>query len=167
MLRLPVWPSTPGRGLEGPFFSFLGKLSKEPGVSLPCPGGAMLAPSGGRAMCSLIPGRRTSGEEGCGAGKCMQTFPNRGLWWNKVQTRLRPRWDGKAHSVFPKQQNGDGTPDRAWDLASSLWRTERLSWLPTFSRQGYRAGVLKSGYKKDLTLLTPGRPTFTAPPPPS
>ena len=95
----------------------------------------------------------------------MRMVPGTRLWWNKVQPRLRPPWDGKAHSVFPKQQNGEGAPDRAWDLASSLWRTEQLSWLPTFSRPGYQVEVRKSRYKGDLTLLTPGRPTFTAPHP--
>jgi hypothetical protein len=33
-------------------------------VDLPWPGGAMLAPSGGRALYSLIPGRRVSGGGG-------------------------------------------------------------------------------------------------------
>ena len=95
----------------------------------------------------------------------MQTVPDTRLWWNKVQPRLRPPWDRKAGSVILKQQNWEGAPDRAWDLATSLWRTERLSWLPTFSRPGFRAGVRKSRHKGDLTLLTPGRPTFTAPHP--
>ena len=43
----------------------------------------------------------------------MATVPDTRLWWNKVQPRLRPLWDGKAHSVIPKQQNGEGAPDRA------------------------------------------------------
>lgn len=92
----------------------------------------------------------------------MTTVPDTRLWWNKVQPILRPLWDGKAHSVIPKQLNGEGGPDRAWDLASSLWITERLSRLPTSSRPGYRAGVRKSRHKSnpfshpgDLRLLPP------------
>lgn len=71
----------------------------------------------------------------------MPTVRDTRLSWTKVQLKLRPPWDGEANSVIPKLLNGEGAPDRAWDLASSFWGTERPSRLPTSSRPEYRAEV--------------------------
>jgi hypothetical protein len=91
----------------------------------------------------------------------MRMVPGTRLWWNKVQPRLRPPWDGKAHSVFPKQQNGEGAP-----VGPSLQPLEnRATVLATDIQQPRIPGGGSEVATQGPPLLTPRRPTFTAPHP--